>query len=250
MDYSDSTGINWDAVRLAWRARYFRDSQQFHVGYFDTFEQAQVARDRAKSTGQVPADTPDAPAETRQDAPRTRLPVPEGHDRGNGTEAFPFPGPFGQASAEEVAQVKFQKLQAQAHREEITNSVLKGDYVRIDDVMVAIGTRQTELKNRLLGFPSLIAPLVIGRDKDEILKVMTEYLVDLLKDMDKPLDSETILLRNQRLTKYRKTAQPNGQKRSSYEKRQAWRLEAKVNPKTKSDIPQPRSKKSPKIITI
>jgi hypothetical protein len=74
---------------------------------------------------------------------------------------------------------------------------------------------------------------------------MREYLEDLLKDLEKPLDSETILVRNQRLTKYQETAQPNGQKRRSYENGQAWWLEAKTFiPKPRAASPVPETKRA------
>lgn len=46
--YSNVTGIYWDEVRTAWRAQFFYRNQHFHVGYFETLEEAHRARDRIK----------------------------------------------------------------------------------------------------------------------------------------------------------------------------------------------------------
>jgi hypothetical protein len=46
MESSDLTGIYWDEDRIAWRARIFYGNRTIHVGYFETIEEAQRARDR------------------------------------------------------------------------------------------------------------------------------------------------------------------------------------------------------------
>ena len=44
----DMTGIYWDDNRLYYQVQIFYEGRNMHVGYFDTIEQAIVARDRMK----------------------------------------------------------------------------------------------------------------------------------------------------------------------------------------------------------
>jgi hypothetical protein len=185
MESTGLTGIYWDDERLTFRVWIYSGNRSGrYVGDFETLTEAQAGQDRAR-----------------------REPLPEKQS----------------ANGEDLAEIRFQKLQAEADRETFTNSVPRGEYVRTEDVQAAMATRITELKNKLLGFPGMIAPLVIGQDKDEMFRIMTEYLEDLLKDLDKPLDPDMLLLRNRRLTKYQETAK-------GYENGQARRLQAKIRP--------------------
>jgi isoleucyl-tRNA synthetase len=112
-----------------------------------------------------------------------------------------------------LADIKYQKLQAQTEREVFMNSVLKASYVRMDDAQITWGAATTVIKNYLLSIPAMIAPLIIGKeDKDEVIKIMREVIWNALNDVDK-LEAEIILLRNKRMTKYQQKLKENDQTR-------------------------------------
>jgi hypothetical protein len=148
-------------------ARIFYGNRAIHIGYFETREEAILARDRRK----------------RKLAQQIN---------GEGDASL---GSLSEDSDRRFRAIKFQKLEAEAEREAFTNSVLKSEYVRIDDVMITLSTLLTEVKNKLLGFPALITPLILGQaDQAEVIRIMEEHLSTLLNDLK--LDQAAILLRS------------------------------------------------------
>src|SRR5271163_296957 len=87
----DLTGIHWDEGRIAWRARITQSHKSVHVGYFETVEEAIAARDEFYETVKEASDA-------------LRDPSLSGDGLGNG-------------SKHPLAEVQYQKLQAQTDRE-------------------------------------------------------------------------------------------------------------------------------------
>jgi hypothetical protein len=97
---------------------------------------------------------------------------------------------------------KLQKLETMTEREVIHNEMMKGTIVRLEDVDAEVIDMLLALRSKLLGFPSHVARLILGKeDFDEVCAILTQHMEEAMHDL-KPPDPDAIRARNRKLTKY------------------------------------------------
>ena len=106
---------------------------------------------------------------------------------------------------------KVMKIQAQAEREVIHNQMMKGSIVRIEDVNAEVLDMILAIKGKLMGFPSHVARLILGKeDFDEVCAILTDCMEQALYDLQPP-NSEAVRARNRRLTKFTEALPDDGE---------------------------------------
>jgi phage terminase Nu1 subunit (DNA packaging protein) len=97
---------------------------------------------------------------------------------------------------------KVQKMQSQAEREMIHNEMMRGAIVRMEDVDAEVIDMILAIKSKLLGFPSHVARMILGKeDFDEVCKILTEEMEKTMIDLGSP-SPDAIRARNRKLQKY------------------------------------------------
>lgn len=106
-----------------------------------------------------------------------------------------------QSSVGQLEMARMRKLSVETERETIKNEMLRGTVVRIQDVDAEVLDMILAVRSKLLGYPSYVARLVLGKENyDEVVRIMTEVLEQILDDL-RQVDLDAIRARNTKLTK-------------------------------------------------
>jgi hypothetical protein len=102
-------------------------------------------------------------------------------------------------SQTEMDLARIENIKSKTQREVMTNLLMQGTIVRIEDVDACVIDMILALKSKLLGFGAHTASLVVGKeDTAEISRILTEQMEKTLIDL-KPIDRDEIRSRNRKL---------------------------------------------------